>query len=153
MASKDTTAKESLAPLETISRKVTEWTGSSTGFASALLISIAWAVSGPFFHYSNAWQLVINTITNVATFLMVFIIQRSQNKDAMAINIKLNELIAAIHGARNILISAENLSEAELKDLQESYQHLLEIAQRKRKQSEVSDTEDHEEPPEQKRAS
>lgn len=116
---------------ETVSRKVTEWTGSSTGFAIAAGISIAWLISGPFFNYSNAWQLVINTITNIATFLMVFIIQRAQNRDTIAINLKLNELIAAVNGASNTLISAENLSETELKNLQEKYQRLLEMSKRK----------------------
>jgi low affinity Fe/Cu permease len=136
--------------LETISLKLTEWTGSSAAFMIALIISIGWAISGPFFHYSNAWQLVINTITNVATFIMVFIIQRSQNKDAVAINIKLNELIAAVKGASNTLISAEHMSEGELKTLQDGYKKLPEIAQRTGREFETLTIEDREHPPEKK---
>ena len=111
--------------LESISRKITDWTGSSWAFTLALLITIVWLVSGPVFHYSDAWQLVINTITNVVTFIMVFVIQRSQNKDTLAVNLKLNELVAAVKGASNRLISAESLSEEELKALRDHYDLLL----------------------------
>jgi low affinity Fe/Cu permease len=139
--------------IETFSQKLTEWTGSSAAFIIALVISIGWAVSGPVFHYSDTWQLVINTITNVATFLMVFIIQRSQNKDAVAINVKLNELIAAVKGASNSLISAEHLPESELKTLQEDYRKLPEIAQRRRKESDSLTIEDRKNPATERRVS
>ena len=134
--------RERPTAIEAFSQKLTEWTGSSAAFIIALVISIGWAVSGPIFHYSDTWQLVINTITNVATFLMVFIIQRSQNKDAVAINVKLNELIAAVKGASNTLISAEQLPESELKTLQEDFKKLPEIVRRQGNESEALTIED-----------
>ena len=85
--------------LERFSRRVTEATGSSSAFMVALLIIIIWIVTGPLFHFSDTWQLVINTGTTIVTFLMVFLIQRSQNKDALAIHLKLNEIVAALEGA------------------------------------------------------
>src|SRR5262245_10195391 len=86
-------------PLEKFSRWVNEWRGSSCAFASALGIVLVWIACGPIFHYSDTWQLVINTVTTIVTFLMVFLIQRSQNKDALAIQVKLNELLASQEGA------------------------------------------------------
>ena len=91
-------------PLEAVSSAVTRWTGSSAAFGGATSIVLLWALLGPAFHYSDTWQLVINTGTTIVTFLMVFLIQRSQNKDALAIHLKLNELVAAIEGASNRLI-------------------------------------------------
>ncbi len=116
--------------LELASRAVTEWTGSSWAFLIAVLVIVLWLVTGPFFHYSDTWQLVINTGTTVVTFMMVFLIQRSQNKDSLAIHLKLNELVAAIHGASNRLIDVEALTEAELKRLHTFYKHLSMIAKR-----------------------
>jgi len=97
--------------LERWSRVVTNWAGSSWAFAIAVLVIAAWLVTGPIFHYSDTWQLVINTGTTIVTFLMVFLIQRSQNKDALAVHLKLNEIVAAIHGASNRLIDVEDLNE------------------------------------------
>jgi len=114
--------------MERASRKATEWTGSSTAFALATGVVVVWAVTGPFFDYSNTWQLVINTGTTIVTFLMVFLIQRSQNKDSLAIHLKLNELVAAVSGASNRLISAENLTEDEVKILGEHFRKLVELA-------------------------
>jgi low affinity Fe/Cu permease len=116
--------------LERWSRLVTNWTGSSWAFAIAALVIVAWLASGPFFHYSDTWQLVINTGTTIVTFLMVFLIQRSQNKDALAVHLKLNELVAAVHGASNRLIDVEALSETELVKLHRFYMHLSEMAKR-----------------------
>src|SRR4026209_2149661 len=107
--------------LEHISTAVTRWTGSSAAFAGAFAIIIGWAVLGPVFHYSDTWQLVINTSTTIATFLMVFLIQRSQNKDALALHLKLNELVAAMEGASNRLIDIEDLDEQELTLLHRHY--------------------------------
>ena len=108
--------------------KAAEWTGSTTGFVIAALVVLIWAVSGPFFHYSDTWQLTINTGTTIVTFLMVFLIQRSQNKDALAVQLKLNEIVAAIEGASNQLISVEDLSEPELQVLRIHYERLAEMA-------------------------
>ena len=114
--------------LERFSRRVTEATGTSTAFVIALLVIIIWIVSGPLFHFSDTWQLVINTGTTIVTFLMVFLIQRSQNKDALAIHLKLNEIVAALEGASNRLIDVEDLSEAEIRTLHKHYQSLVDMA-------------------------
>ena len=100
------------------------WLGSKWAFGVAVLLIVVWAVSGPFFHYSTAWQLVINTGTTIVTFLMVFLIQNTQNRDARAINLKLNELIRAGDKARNQMIDIENLSDLELDELQAKYEQV-----------------------------
>ena len=107
---------------------VTHWAGSSWGFGLALGTVLVWAITGPLFHWSDTWQLVINTGTTIVTFLMVFLIQRTQNKDGLAIQLKLNELVAAMQGASNRLIDVEDLSEEELKILHTHYQRLVEMA-------------------------
>jgi low affinity Fe/Cu permease len=109
---------------------VTRWTGTTAAFLSAFGVVILWLLTGPIFHYSDTWQLIINTGTTVVTFLMVFLIQRSQNKDALAVQLKLNELVAALDGASNKLISVEDLSEEELHVLAIHYQLLAEMARR-----------------------
>jgi len=114
--------------LERFSRAVTEATGTSTAFILALLVIVVWVVTGPLFHFSDTWQLVINTGTTIVTFLMVFLIQRSQNKDALAIHLKLNEIVAALEGASNRLIDVEDLTEDEIKTLHKHYQRLVEMA-------------------------
>ena len=114
--------------LERFSRKATEATGTSTAFILALLVIIVWLVTGPLFNFSDTWQLVINTGTTIVTFLMVFLIQRSQNKDALAIHLKLNEIVAALEGASNRLIDVEDLTEEEIKTLHKHYQRLVEMA-------------------------
>jgi low affinity Fe/Cu permease len=107
---------------------VTRWAGSSWGFGLALLTVVVWVITGPIFQWSDTWQLVINTGTTIVTFLMVFLIQRTQNKDGLAIQLKLNELVAAVQGASNRLIDIEDLSEAELKTLHVHYQRLVTMA-------------------------
>ena len=114
--------------LEALSEKVTRWSGGTSAFLLAVGVIIVWAALGPVFHYSNTWQLVINTGTTIVTFLMVFLIQRSQNKDAMALHIKLNELVAAMQGASNRLIDVESLSERELAALETHYGELATLA-------------------------
>ncbi len=99
-------------------------------FAIAVLVIVIWLVTGPVFHYSDTWQLVINTGTTVVTFLMVFLIQRSQNKDSRAIHLKLNEIVAALEGASNRLVDVENLSEEELTTLHGYFCALSEMAKR-----------------------
>ena len=111
-----------------VSRAATEWTGSSAAFGMAVLIIVIWLISGPFFDFTDTWQLVINTGTTVVTFLMVFLIQRSQNKDSHAIHLKLNELVAAMQGASNRLINVESLTEEEIRTLHMHYCRLVELA-------------------------
>jgi low affinity Fe/Cu permease len=100
------------------------WLGSRWAFAAAGLIVVVWATTGPLFHYSDTWQLVINTGTTIVTFLMVFLIQNTQNRDARAINLKLNELIRAIDKAGDQMIDIENLSDLELDELQVKYERI-----------------------------
>ncbi|HEX8844431.1 MAG TPA: low affinity iron permease family protein [Pyrinomonadaceae bacterium] len=119
--------------LERFSHKATEWAGSSWAFIIALLIIIVWATTGPIFKFSDTWQLVINTGTTIVTFLMVFLIQRTQNKDALAIHLKLNEIVAALDGASNRLIDVEDLSEEEIKVLHRHYGKLAGMAKRDEK--------------------
>jgi low affinity Fe/Cu permease len=103
---------------------VTKATGSTGAFILAFVVVIAWAIAGPVFHYSESWQLVINTGTTIITFLMVFLIQKAQNKDSLAIQLKLNELVAAHEFASNRLVNVENLSEEDLKVIQKFYASL-----------------------------
>jgi low affinity Fe/Cu permease len=98
--------------------------GSSWSFILAVAIIIVWAITGPMFHYSDTWQLVINTGTTIITFLMVFLIQNTQNRDAMAIHLKLDELIRGVKGARTHLVELEDLSDDELERLQEQFKRL-----------------------------
>ena len=108
--------------------RISAWTGSTAAFLIALAIVVIWGATGPLFGYSNTWQLVINTGTTIVTFLMVFLIQRAQNKDSLALQLKLNELVAAVDGASNRLISVEDLSEQELQTLHRHYRRLVEMA-------------------------
>ena len=118
--------------LERFATFATRWTGSTTAFILATTFVVVWLVTGPIFHWSDTWQLVANTITTIITFLMVFLIQRTQNKDAMAMQLKLNEVVAAIEGASNRLISVEDLSEEELRTLHKHYAKLAEMAKEHR---------------------
>jgi low affinity Fe/Cu permease len=114
--------------LESVSEAVTRWAGSSSAFALALGIVLVWALLGPVFQYSDTWQLVINTGTTVVTFLMVFLIQRTQNKEALAVHLKLNEIVAALEGASNRLIDAQVLPEKDLEKLERHYGELAHLA-------------------------
>jgi low affinity Fe/Cu permease len=98
--------------------------GSPWAFVLAVIIVMAWVVTGPQFAYSDTWQLVINTGTTIVTFLMVFLIQNTQNRDTKAIHLKLDELIYGVHGARNSLIDLENLSDQVLEVLQQQFERL-----------------------------
>jgi low affinity Fe/Cu permease len=103
---------------------VTRWAGSPAAFCLAVLTVFAWIVTGPIFHYSDGWQLVINTGTTIVTFLMVFLIQQSQNKDSVALHLKLNELLSSHRAASNQLIGIEDASEEELRRLAAAYLRL-----------------------------
>jgi low affinity Fe/Cu permease len=115
--------------IERYTQTVTHWVGSVYAFALAVLVVLVWAATGPLFNFNDTWQLVINTGTTIVTFLMVFIIQRSQNKDTLALHIKLNEVVAALKGASNRLIDVEDLSEDEIRKLHDRYQHLAQTLQ------------------------
>ena len=117
-------------PFERFSLAVIRWTGGTWAFIVALLVVVVWAATGPLFGFSDSWQLVINTGTTIATFLMVFLIQRAQNKEAQAVALKLNEIVAAIDGASNRLIDVEDLSEEELATLHRHYAKLVHMAKR-----------------------
>ena len=116
--------------LERTSTWATRWSGSSWAFATAVGIIAIWLITGPFFNFSDTWQLVINTGTTIVTFLMVFLIQRGQNKESMSIQLKLNELVAAMAGASNRLINVEDLSEGEVRTLHLHYAKLVELAKK-----------------------
>ncbi len=112
---------------ENLALTLTKFTGSTSAFIIAISSVVVWCVSGPIFHYSEEWQLVINTSTTIITFLMVFLIQRTQNKDSIAIQLKLNEIIAATNGASNRLINVEDISEKDLDILKKHYQKLAKL--------------------------
>src|SRR5262249_50079812 len=109
--------------------------GSAWVFAGAVLIIVVWVLTGPTLHFSDTWQLIINTATTVITFLMVFLIQNTQNRDAKAVHLKLDEMIRALKGARNQLVDLEDLADEDLKKLEEQFQRLRKKAERNGTQS------------------
>ncbi|WPO78537.1 low affinity iron permease family protein [Flavobacterium sp. KACC 22761] len=115
---------------EKFSSTVSKATGSTPAFIIAFLIVAVWAVSGPFFDYSETWQLVINTGTTIITFLMVFLIQKAQNKDSLAIQLKLNELVASSEFSSNSLVDIESMTEEEMEIVQKYYRRLSELAKK-----------------------
>lgn len=124
MASKKKSGKSVSAYFEQFSERATRAAGSTGAFLSAFAIVLIWAVSGPLFNFSETWQLVINTGTTIITFLMVFLIQKAQNKDSLALQLKLNELLASNELASNRIVDVEDLSEDEIKFLKKFYQKL-----------------------------
>jgi low affinity Fe/Cu permease len=121
------------ADFRRLSHRVALAVGTPSAFATALVVILVWAVTGPIFHYSDTWQLVINTGTTIITFLMVFLIQNTQNRDAQVFHLKLDELIRAVGDARNELVDMENLSDAELNRLQHQFERLRANAAREAK--------------------
>jgi low affinity Fe/Cu permease len=109
--------------------------GSAWAFTGAVLVIAVWLLTGPTFHFSDTWQLIINTATTIITFLMVFLIQNTQNRDAKAVHLKLDEMIRALKGARNKLVDLEDLSDEELKKLEEQFQRLRKKAEHNGTQS------------------
>ncbi len=105
--------------------------GSAWAFGIAILIIVIWGLTGPAFHYSNTWQLIINTGTTIVTFLMVFLIQNTQNRDAKAAHLKLDEIIRALKGARNELIDLEKLADEDLTSLEKQFERVRKKAERK----------------------
>lgn len=122
------TSKKEMNVFELFSKKITKATGKPAAFLTAFLVIIIWGISGPLFGFSDTWQLVINTSTTIVTFLMVFVIQQSQNKDTLAIQLKLNELIASSEKASNRLVDIEDLTEAELDKVKRFYIKLAQLA-------------------------
>jgi low affinity Fe/Cu permease len=122
----DLTGKQAIKPgaMERFATWVSIYAGSTYAFISAVALIVIWAISGPIFHFSTSWQLVVNTGTTIITFLMVFLIQKAQNKEARITQLKLNELIASGKGASNRLLSIESLSEEDLKTLSDFYLNL-----------------------------
>ena len=114
--------------LASLSEKATKQAGTSWAFACAVGVIVLWILTGPVFNFSDTWQLVINTGTTIITFLMVFLIQRTQNKEMAAVHLKLNEIVAAIKGASNRLIDLEDWTEEELVNLHQHYRRLAELA-------------------------
>ena len=121
------TGSESLPP------RSSHYLGSRWAFVAAIGVIVVWGVTGPVFHYSDTWQLIINTGTTIVTFLMVFLIQNTQNRDAKAIHLKLNELIHAIDKAKNKMIDVENLSDLELDKLAKTYEKIRTSAEDRRR--------------------
>jgi low affinity Fe/Cu permease len=115
--------------------------GSAWAFAGAVLVILTWILTGPTFHFSDTWQLIINTATTIITFLMVFLIQNTQNRDAKAVHLKLDQIIRALKGARNELVDLEELSDEDLKKLERQFQRI-------RKTAEQNGNHAHAEPPE-----
>ena len=111
-----------------VADKITELTGSSRAFGFSAALILIWMIAGPFFHYSDAWQLAINSTTSIVTFLMVFLIQKTQNRDSRAVHLKLNELLAAMEGASNRLINVEDLDEEALQHIYRRFQALAETS-------------------------
>ncbi len=131
--------------LERVSHYCTEFTGSTSAFILASIIIAAWLITGPIFHFSDTWQLVINTGTTIITFLMVFLIQRTQNKDSKAVHLKLNELIASLKGPSNRLINVEELNEDEISILSNYFHRLSDMAKKERDLSQSHSIEEAEE--------
>jgi low affinity Fe/Cu permease len=111
-------------------RRSSKVLGSAWAFASAILIIVVWGLTGPTFHYSDTWQLIINTGTTIVTFLMVFLIQNTQNRDAKAAHLKLDEVIRAVKGARNELVDLEKLSDEDLTSLEKQFERVRKKAER-----------------------
>jgi low affinity Fe/Cu permease len=134
---------EDKAPkLEKISNSITVYSGSTPGLIIAAGLILVWGLTGPVFNYSDTWLLIANTVTSVVTFLMVFLIQKSQNKGSIAIQLKLNELIAANNQASNRLLNIQDLSEGELNTLYEHYRTLVELTQRAKSNTKSHSVED-----------
>lgn len=115
---------------EKFAASITKVTGSPIAFIVALAIILIWAITGPLFHYSDTWQLVINTGTTIITFLMVFIIQQTQNKDSLAVQLKLNELIASHEKASNRLVDVEDMTQQELETLKKYFIKISDLAEK-----------------------
>lgn len=128
----NTKSQHKSSAFEKFASKVSKAAGSTPAFIGAFTLVVVWAASGPIFDYSETWQLVINTGTTIITFLMVFLIQKAQNKDSLAIQLKLNELVASNELSSNSLVDIENMTEEEMIIIQKYYHHLSQLAKKDR---------------------
>ena len=128
-----TSKQNTQARFEKFSSAVTKATGSTYAFIAAATLILLWLLSGPFFDFSEVWQLIINTSTTIITFLMVFVIQKAQNKESLSIQLKLNELVASNEIASNRLVAVEDLTEEEMKVLKKFYSKLAQMSQQENK--------------------
>jgi low affinity Fe/Cu permease len=119
---------------QTFATRVSAWVGTKWAFMLALAVIIGWALLGSFFHYSDTWQLVVNTATTIVTFLMVFLIQNTQNRDAKAIHLKLDEVIRSIRRASNTMMDIEKLSDEELEELSAQFENIRKTYEDRKKQ-------------------
>ena len=117
---------------ENLAHNAIVFSGSTIAFMVAILITITWLITGPYFKFSDTWLLIINTGTTIVTFLMMFLIQRMQNKDSRAVHLKLNEIVVSLNGSSNLLINVEDLSEEELETLSIYYKKLAEMAKKEK---------------------
>jgi len=138
----NTQQNENISGFERVSNTITTYSGSSAVFIVAVALIVIWGVTGPIFQYSNTWLLIVNTGTSIITFLMVFLIQKSQNKESIAVQLKLNELIAANNQASNRLLNIQDLSEGELNTLYEHYRTLVELTQKAKSNTKSHSVED-----------
>ncbi len=130
--------QSSFKGFQVLAMRASRWVGSKWAFAAALLLIIGWAATGPFFRYSDTWQLVVNTATTVVTFLMVFLIQNTQNRDAKAIHLKLDEIIRAHRRADNQMIDIEKLSDEELEVLAVQFEKISAACEGRKKALTIS---------------
>ncbi len=137
-----TKINENISGFERVSNTITAYSGSSPVFIAATCLILLWGITGPVFNYSNTWLLIVNTGTSIITFLMVFLIQKSQNKESIAVQLKLNELIAANNQASNRLLNIQDLSENELNILYEHYRTLVELTQKAKSNTQSHSVED-----------
>ncbi|MDB5131438.1 MAG: Low affinity iron permease [Mucilaginibacter sp.] len=135
-------SENTISGFERISNTITTYSGSSPVFIAAVCLILLWGVTGPVFNFSNTWLLIVNTGTSIITFLMVFLIQKSQNKESIAVQLKLNELIAASTHASNRLLNIQDLSEEELKTLYDHYRKLVELTQQAQSNTQSHSVED-----------
>jgi len=135
-------SNENISGFEKVSNAITVYSGGTPVFLVAVGFILLWGVTGPIFHYSNTWLLIVNTCTSIITFLMVFLIQKSQNKESIAVQLKLNELIAASNHASNRLLNIQDLSEEELKTLYQHYRTLVELTQKSQSNTQSHSVED-----------
>jgi len=131
-----------ISGFEKVSNTITTYSGSPPVFVVAVGFILLWAASGPVFHFSDTWLLIVNTATSIVTFLMVFLIQKSQNKGSIAVQLKLNELIAANNSASNRLLNIQDLSEEQLNTLYEHYRTLVELTQKAKSNTQSHSVED-----------
>src|SRR3984885_8847302 len=135
-------SSDDISGFEKVSNTISTYSGSTPVFLAAIGLILLWGLSGPVFNFSNTWLLVVNTGTSIITFLMVFLIQKSQNKESIAVQLKLNELIASNKGASNRLLNIQDLSEEELQILYEHYRTLVELTQKARSNTKSHSVED-----------